>query len=95
VPDTPQLDRPTVGVHSHAAALGLLALVSLVWGVHWVVGLVSGALVLGEQLGPVDLLGFVLVLGGVAATTFQPSHATDAAAEGRARPGWRAGRDGR
>lgn len=77
----------TRSLGSQASATGFLAVP--------VVGLVSGALVLGEQLGPVDLLGFVLVLGGVAATTFQPSHATDAAAEGRARPGWRAGRDGR
>lgn len=34
-----------------------------------VVGLVSGALILGESLGPVDVLGFALVLAGVAATS--------------------------
>jgi drug/metabolite transporter (DMT)-like permease len=31
-----------------------------------VVGLISGALVLGESLGPIDLVGFGLVLGGIA-----------------------------
>lgn len=34
-----------------------------------VVGLASGALILGEPLGPVDLLGFGLILAGVAAAT--------------------------
>jgi drug/metabolite transporter (DMT)-like permease len=37
-----------------------------------VVGLVSGWLVLGEQLGPVDVLAFTLVLGGVAAASLLP-----------------------
>jgi drug/metabolite transporter (DMT)-like permease len=35
-----------------------------------VVGLLSGWLFLGETLGPLDVLGFGLVLGGVAVTSF-------------------------
>ena len=34
-----------------------------------VVGLASGWLILGEQLGPVDVVAFGLVLAGVAATS--------------------------
>lgn len=34
-----------------------------------VVGLLSGAIILGESLGPLDLLGFGLILAGVAAAT--------------------------
>jgi drug/metabolite transporter (DMT)-like permease len=37
-----------------------------------VVGLVSGFVVLGEALGPLDLLGFVLVLAGVGAASLFP-----------------------
>jgi drug/metabolite transporter (DMT)-like permease len=37
-----------------------------------VVGLVMGAIVLGEQLGPADIVAFALVLGGVAATSLVP-----------------------
>jgi drug/metabolite transporter (DMT)-like permease len=37
-----------------------------------VVGLVTGAIVLGEKLGPVDILGFATVLAGVAATSLWP-----------------------
>lgn len=37
-----------------------------------VVGLVSGAVILGEQLSAVDLVGFGLVLGGIAATSLVP-----------------------
>ncbi len=40
-----------------------------------VVGLVSGWLVLGEQLGPVDVLAFTMVLGGVAAASLLPRRA--------------------
>ena len=45
-----------------ASATGFLAIP--------VVGLLSGWLFLGETLGPLDLLGFGLVLGGVAVTSF-------------------------
>lgn len=38
-----------------------------------VVGLASGWLILGEQLGAVDILAFALVLGGVAVTSLAPS----------------------
>ncbi len=37
-----------------------------------VVGLVSGAIVLGEQLGPADVVAFGLMLAGVAATSLWP-----------------------
>jgi drug/metabolite transporter (DMT)-like permease len=37
-----------------------------------VVGLISGAIVLGEKLGPVDILGFATVLAGVALTSLLP-----------------------
>jgi hypothetical protein len=37
-----------------------------------VVGLVSGSIVLGVKLGPVDVLAFGRVLGGVAATSLIP-----------------------
>lgn len=37
-----------------------------------VVGLVAGNLLLGEALGPIDGLGFLLVLGGVAITSLLP-----------------------
>lgn len=38
-----------------------------------VVGLASGALLLGESLGIVDVAGFVLILAGIAVTTLLPS----------------------
>jgi drug/metabolite transporter (DMT)-like permease len=38
-----------------------------------VVGLVAGWLVLGERLGPPDVAGFALILGGVAVTSLLPS----------------------
>jgi drug/metabolite transporter (DMT)-like permease len=38
-----------------------------------VVGLVAGALLLGESLGVADLIGFVLILGGVGVTTLLPA----------------------
>lgn len=34
---TPPVPKPTAAVHSRRVALGLLALLALVWGVHWVV----------------------------------------------------------
>jgi drug/metabolite transporter (DMT)-like permease len=37
-----------------------------------VVGLLSGAIILGEKLGPVDILGFGTVLAGVAVTSVWP-----------------------
>ena len=37
-----------------------------------VVGLFSGWLILGESLGPLDVLGFALVLGGVGITAMVP-----------------------
>ena len=37
-----------------------------------VVGLVAGALILGESLGPIDIAGFALVLGGIAAASLVP-----------------------
>jgi len=37
-----------------------------------VVGLISGAIILGEKLGPVDILGFGTVLAGVAVTSVWP-----------------------
>jgi drug/metabolite transporter (DMT)-like permease len=54
----------TRSLGSQVSATGFLAVP--------VVGLASGALVLGESLGLVDLLGFALVLGGVAATSLVP-----------------------
>jgi len=50
---------------AQASAIGFLATP--------VVGLASGALVLGEALGPVDLLGFALILGGIGVTTLVPA----------------------
>jgi drug/metabolite transporter (DMT)-like permease len=50
---------------SATRALGPMA-ASLGFLLAPVVGLVSGALVLGESLGPIDLVGFGLVLAGVA-----------------------------
>ena len=47
-----------------AAATGFLAVP--------VIGLASGWLILGEQLGPVDVIAFGLVLAGVAVTSFAP-----------------------
>jgi drug/metabolite transporter (DMT)-like permease len=47
-----------------ASAMGFLATP--------VVGLVAGALILQEPLGPIDLLGFGLVLAGIAATSLFP-----------------------
>ncbi len=38
-----------------------------------VVGLVSGAVLLGESLGVIDVIGFVLILAGVAVSTFLAS----------------------
>ena len=37
-----------------------------------VVGLVAGALILGESLGLIDIVGFALVLGGIAAASLVP-----------------------
>ena len=37
-----------------------------------VVGLVAGALILGESLGLIDIAGFALVLGGIAAASLVP-----------------------
>jgi drug/metabolite transporter (DMT)-like permease len=37
-----------------------------------VVGLIAGALILGESLGPIDIAGFALVLAGIAATSLVP-----------------------
>jgi drug/metabolite transporter (DMT)-like permease len=51
----------TRSLGAQASATGYLAIP--------VVGLVSGALILGEQLGPLDVAGFALVLGGVAAAS--------------------------
>ncbi len=47
-----------------AAAIGFLAVP--------VIGLASGWLILGEQLGPVDVLAFGLVLGGIGVTSLVP-----------------------
>lgn len=47
----------TRALGSQASATGFLAIP--------VVGLISGAVFLGEALGPLDLVGFTLVLGGV------------------------------
>jgi len=41
-----------------------------------VVGLISGAVVLGEKLGPIDVLGFGTVLAGVAVTSLWPRRAS-------------------
>jgi drug/metabolite transporter (DMT)-like permease len=38
-----------------------------------VVGLVAGAVLLGESLGVADVIGFVLILGGVGVTTLLPA----------------------
>ena len=43
-----------------------------------VIGLASGWLVLGEQLGPADIVAFGLVLGGVAVTALVPRRAETA-----------------
>jgi probable blue pigment (indigoidine) exporter len=40
-----------------------------------VVGLIAGALILGESLGPIDIAGFALVLGGIAAASLVPPKA--------------------
>ncbi len=40
-----------------------------------VVALVSGWLIFGKVLGPVDMLGFALVLGGLAIASFVPGWA--------------------
>ncbi len=48
-----------------ASAIGFLATP--------VVGLVSGAVLLGESLGLLDLAGFALVLGGIAVTSLIPA----------------------
>ncbi len=56
----------TRSLGAQASAIGFLAIP--------VVGLVSGSLVLGEALTPLDVLGFMLVLGGVAATSLLPAN---------------------
>lgn len=67
-----------------ASAIGFLATP--------VVGLVSGAVLLGESLGLLDILGFGLVLGGIAITSLipvgrdQPSEVAEAAAAAEATP---------
>ncbi len=38
-----------------------------------VVGLVAGAIILGESLGPLDILGFGLVIAGIAAASLLPA----------------------
>jgi drug/metabolite transporter (DMT)-like permease len=64
-----------------ASAIGFLATP--------VVGLVSGAVLLGESLGFLDLVGFGLVLGGIAITSLipvtraQPSEVAEATAASR------------
>ncbi len=45
-----------------------------------VVGLAAGAILLGESLGVIDLIGFALILAGIAASTLLPSAAPAAAA---------------
>jgi drug/metabolite transporter (DMT)-like permease len=52
----------TRSLGAQASATGFLAIP--------VIGLLSGWLFLGETLGPLDVLGFGLVLGGVAITSF-------------------------
>jgi drug/metabolite transporter (DMT)-like permease len=42
-----------------------------------VVGLASGALILGESLSPVDVIGFGLVLGGIAVATIKSTAQTE------------------
>ena len=54
----------TRSLGAQASATGFLAIP--------VVGLASGFVVLGEALGPLDLLGFVLVLAGVGAASLVP-----------------------
>ena len=54
----------TRSLGAQASATGFLAIP--------VVGLASGFVVLGEALGPLDLLGFVLVLAGVGAASLFP-----------------------
>jgi drug/metabolite transporter (DMT)-like permease len=67
-----------------ASAIGFLATP--------VVGLVSGAVLLGESLGLLDLVGFGLVLGGIAITSLipaaraRPSEVADAVAAAEATP---------
>jgi drug/metabolite transporter (DMT)-like permease len=58
----------TRSLGSQASATGYLAIP--------VVGLLSGWLFLGESLGPADVLGFGLVLAGVAVTSFLPGAGT-------------------
>ena len=48
-----------------------------------VVGLVAGAVVLHESLGPIDIAGFVLVLGGIAAASLTAPSPADAEREPR------------
>ena len=54
----------TRALGAQASATGFLAVP--------VVGLAAGSVLLGESLGPVDLLGFALVLAGVAVTSLWP-----------------------
>ena len=54
----------TRALGAQASATGFLAVP--------VVGLASGAILLGEALGPVDVLGFALVLAGVALASLWP-----------------------
>ncbi len=48
-----------------------------------VVGLISGAVLLGESLGVVDVIGFVLILAGVGVSTLLPSSAPAVTATSR------------
>ena len=48
-----------------------------------VVGLISGAVVLHESLGPIDLVGFALVLGGIAAASLTAPSPGDPEREAR------------
>ncbi len=54
----------TRALGAQAAAIGFVSVP--------VVGLIAGNLLLGEALGPIDGLGFVLVLAGVAITSLLP-----------------------
>jgi drug/metabolite transporter (DMT)-like permease len=64
----------TRSLGAQASATGFLAIP--------VVGLASGAIILGEQLGPADLAGFGLVLAGIAATSLLPGRAATRAGDG-------------
>ena len=56
----------TRALGAQVSAMGFLAVP--------VVGLVSGALMLGEPLGPLDVVAFALILSGVALASLWPPH---------------------